>query len=259
MITGSGTVITVNEHRAVNRAFWDEVAPHHAASNFYAVERFVASPDSLGAIETAELGPVAGLEICHLQCHIGLDTLSLARRGATVTGVDFSAESLRIARELSVRTKIEAEFVEADVLEAAEILGRNFDVVFTSRGVLMWLDDLDRWARSCVNLLRPGGVLYLLDIHPLAMALRPTPTGCELTSSYFGGGEPSIKSEDRSYAVQNVGLTNQETHEWIHPVGEVVTALVGAGMLIDFLQEHPADDSGLPALFSVRGHVPGRS
>jgi 2-polyprenyl-3-methyl-5-hydroxy-6-metoxy-1,4-benzoquinol methylase len=92
LVVGSATVITVSEHTTINRAFWDEVAPHHAASDFYAVEKFVAAPDSLGTIETAELGPVTGLEICHLQCHIGLDTLSLARRGASVTGVDFSAE-----------------------------------------------------------------------------------------------------------------------------------------------------------------------
>ena len=256
-------MITVNEHTAINRAFWDEVAPHHAASDFYAVERFVAAPDSLGTIETAELGPVTGLEICHLQCHIGLDTLSLARRGASVTGVDFSAESLRIARELSVRTKIDAMFIESDVLEAASTLDRVFDSVFTSRGVLMWFGDLDRWAHNCVNLLRPGGVFYLLDIHPLAMALQPTTSGYELTSSYFGGGEPSITSQDRSYAVENLGLTNQETHEWIHPVGDVVTALAEAGLLIDFLHEHPSDDHlptrlspdahSLPALFSIRG------
>lgn len=257
----------MSEHSAVNRAFWDEVAPHHAASEFYAVEKFVATPDSLGAIEKAELGPVAGLEICHLQCHIGLDTLSLARRGATVTGVDFSAESLRIARELSVRTKINADFIESDVLDAAATLGREFDLVFTSGGVLMWFGDLDRWARNCVELLRPGGVFYLLDIHPLAMALRPTDTGYELAADYFGGGEPSVTRADGSYAVKDIGLEHQETHEWIHPVGDVITALADAGLAIDFLHEHPADgptrtslaDGGrhqLPALFSVRGHVP---
>ncbi|WP_188895839.1 class I SAM-dependent methyltransferase [Microlunatus endophyticus] len=258
---------TVSEHTAVNRAFWDEVAPHHAASAFYATESFVDDPDSLGAIEKAELGPVAGLEICHLQCHIGLDTLSLARSGATVTGVDFSTESLRIARRLSTRTTINATFVESDVLDAAATLGRRYDLVFTSRGVLMWLGDLDRWARNCVDLIRPGGRFYLLDIHPLAMALEPFPGGYRLASTYFGGGEPSVTSEDRSYAVRDVGLTNQETHEWIHPVGAVVTALAKAGLVIDFLREHPGDDHTpttlssdshdhlLPALFSVGGHL----
>lgn len=247
----------MSAHTTVNRAFWDEVAPHHAASEFYAVEQFVAAPDSLGAIERAELGSVSGLEICHLQCHIGLDTLSLAGLGARVTGVDFSVESLRIARELSGRTGIEADFVESDVLDAAATLGRRFDLVFTSRGVLMWFGDLDRWADNCVNLLRPGGVLYLLDIHPLAMALHETSTGYGLTCSYFGGGEPSITSEDRSYAVSDVGLMNQETHEWIHPVGDVVTALAGAGLAIDFVHEHPDESGSLPALFSVRGQLPG--
>src|SRR3954462_11788580 len=120
----------MREDTAVNRAFWDEIAPHHAASEFYAVERFLATRDTLGAIDKAEVGPVADLSICHLQCHIGLDTLSLATQGARVTGLDFSAEALKIARELSARTGIGATFVQADVLEAADALDTNYDLVF---------------------------------------------------------------------------------------------------------------------------------
>jgi 2-polyprenyl-3-methyl-5-hydroxy-6-metoxy-1,4-benzoquinol methylase len=260
----------MSDHAAVNRAFWDEIAPHHAASEYYAVDQFVRSLDSLGEIEKAELGPVAGAEICHLQCHIGLDTLSLANSGAEVTGVDFSAESLSVARELSSRTGIHAEFVQADVLQAAAILQRTYDLVFTTRGVLMWFGDLDRWASNCAGLLRPGGVFYLLDIHPLAMSLLPNGDQWTLTSSYFGGSEPNITSEDASYAVREVGLTHQETHEWIHPIGRVVTALIDAGLVIDFLHEHPADQQPdgeptaagvamLPALFSIRAHRPSYS
>ena len=106
----------------MNRAFGDEIAPRHAASEFYAVERFLSTKDSLGEIEKAEAGSVDGLSICHLQCHLGLDTLSLAARGATVTGLDFSAESLRVARDLATRSGIAADFVQADVLDAAETL-----------------------------------------------------------------------------------------------------------------------------------------
>lgn len=138
----------MDEHAKINQAFWDEVAPHHARSEFYAVERFLAEPDRLGDIESAEIGDVSGRAICHLQCHIGLDTLSLARRGAEVTGVDFSAESLRIARELAERTGIPATFVESDALSAAETLDAQYDVVFTTRGVLMWIADINGWART---------------------------------------------------------------------------------------------------------------
>ena len=262
----------MREDSAVNRAFWDEIAPHHAASGFYAVERFLATRDSLGDIDKAEVGPVAGLSICHLQCHIGLDTLSLADKGASVTGLDFSAEALQIARELSARTGIAATFVQADVLEAADALDTSYDLVFTTGGVLMWVPDLDRWADNCAKLLGPGGVFYLHDIHPLTMALEPCESGWRLAYSYFGGGHPIVTSADGSYAVSGVGLTHQETHEWIHPVGDVVTALVGAGLVIEFLHEHPNDDhnqasSGvsrapgarqapqLPASYSVRAHL----
>lgn len=127
----------MREDTAVNRAFWDEIAPHHAASEFYAVERFLTTFDSLGEIDKAEVGPVAGLSICHLQCHLGLDTLSLAKRGATVTGLDFSRESLDFARKLSAQTGIAATFVEADVQEADQALDITYDLVFTTGGVLM--------------------------------------------------------------------------------------------------------------------------
>ncbi|GAB3753780.1 class I SAM-dependent methyltransferase [Microlunatus parietis] len=251
----------MNEHTKINQAFWDEVAPHHARSEFYAVERFVADPDRLAEPERGELGEVAGRSICHLQCHIGLDSLALAYRGAEVTGVDLSAESLKIGRELAARTGIPATFVQSDVLTAADTLATRYDIVFTTRGVLMWVSDLTAWARTCARLLRPGGVFYLLDVHPLAMVLEERDPGFRLTGSYFGG-EPNVVEADASYAVRDVGLTHRETHEWVHPVGAVVSALIEAGIMIDFLHEHPAHDqapgtAGLPALYSVRGRLAG--
>lgn len=261
----------MSDDTAVNRAFWDEIAPHHAASAFYAVENFISTRDSLGEIDKREVGPVAGLSICHLQCHLGLDTLSLANKGATVTGLDFSAESLAIARDLSARTGIPAAFVQSDVLDAVEALATTYDMVFTTGGVLMWISDLDRWAVNCANLLRPGGVFYLNDIHPVAMVLDRSGPGWSLTGNYFGSSHPNATTADGSYAVDGVGLEHQETYEWVHPVGEVVTALIGAGLVIEFLHEHPGDESStslsvtadrptvpqLPAFYSVRAHLPG--
>lgn len=259
----------MDRNTAVNQAFWDDVAPHHARSDFYAIERFLTERDSLGDIEVAELGDVSGRSICHLQCHLGLDSLSLANRGAVVTGVDFSAESLRIARELSDRTGIPATYVQSDVLVAAETLDTTFDVVFTTRGVMMWIADLDSWARNCAQLLRLGGTFYLLDIHPLGMVLHQTDSGLQLASSYFGNSQPTVSEADASYAVSNVGLNHRETREWVHPLGDILTALIRAGIVIEFLREHPSDDhapttlspSGerpgvpqLPALYSIRGH-----
>lgn len=262
----------MSDHTAVNRAFWDEIAPHHAASEYYGIERFVSTRDSLGSIEGAELGSVADLTVCHLQCHIGLDTISLARRGAIVTGVDFSAASLQVARDLAERTDARASFVEADVLEAADVLGVAFDLVFTTRGVLMWVSDLSRWADTCARLLRPGGTLYLLDLHPLAMVLHSDESGLRLSGSYFGSDRPTSTSADASYAVRDVGLVHQETREWIHPIGAVVTALATAGLVIEFLHEHsdelPVDGSDaerraagrrLPSWYSIRAHRPESS
>jgi 2-polyprenyl-3-methyl-5-hydroxy-6-metoxy-1,4-benzoquinol methylase len=252
----------MDQHMSVNQKFWDEIAPHHAASDFYSVEQFVAGGQTLGEIELAEVGDVTGKTMVHLQCHIGLDTLSWARRRADITGVDFSAESLRIARDLAARTGLGATFVQADVVAAPERLGDTYDIVFTSRGVLMWLGDLDGWAAACAALLAPGGMFYLLDIHPLAMAAQQTDAGLVLTQSYFAAREPGISRGDGSYAVQDVGLTNTETREWIHPVGDVVSALTGAGIVIEFLHEFPTDaltpttldEPQLPGLFSIRGH-----
>jgi 2-polyprenyl-3-methyl-5-hydroxy-6-metoxy-1,4-benzoquinol methylase len=257
----------VDEHLATNLRFWDEIAPHHAASQAYAVDSFVAGRNTLGAPELAEVGDVTGRELVHLQCHIGLDSLSWARLGAHVTGVDFSAEAVRIARRIADRAGLQARFVEAEVTEAPTALGRTFDVVFTSRGVLMWLADLDRWAQACATLLEPGGRFYLLDHHPLSMALTTTEGGLVLARSYFPTSRPGVSRYDGSYAVRDVGLVNDETHEWIHPVGEVVTSLVRAGITIDSVTEWPADqlspaEAGgnpadtlqLPAFFSVVGH-----
>ncbi|HEU5486428.1 MAG TPA: class I SAM-dependent methyltransferase, partial [Microlunatus sp.] len=181
-------------------------------------------------------------------------------------------ESLRIARDLAARTDLPADFVQTDVLDAATALDRRYDLVFTTGGVMMWIADLARWADSCTRLLRPGGAFYLLDIHPLAMVLSATETGFTLGSSYFGDEHPNATSADASYAVRDIGLVHQETREWIHPVGSVVSALADAGLVIDFLHEHPGDaqsptnlaeTSGaedslqLPALYSVRAHLPG--
>lgn len=260
----------MDDHTTVNRKFWDEIAPHHASSDHYDVESFIAGGDTLGQIEVAEVGDVVDKQMVHLMCHIGLDTLSWARRGAQVTGVDFSDAALEIARTLADRTGLKAEFVRSDVTIAPESLqGRTFDIVFLSRGVLMWLGDLDAWAGACARLLRPGGIFYLLDIHPLGMAVEQTETGIRLTRSYFSDSTPDITVEDGSYAVHDVGLTNTETHEWIHPLGDVVSALIRAGITIEFLHEFRTDSHApttlgpdaehagvpeLPGLFSVRGH-----
>ncbi len=157
-----------------NRANWDDRVPLHVASSFYDVEGFMAQPRTRHVWETEVLGPVAGLDIVHLQCHFGLDSLALAHDGARVVGLDFSSAAVATARDLAQRTGLadRATFVEADVLHAADALApATFDLVYVSLGALCWLPSVEAWAGQVAALLRPGGRLYLHDGHPLAWAL----------------------------------------------------------------------------------------
>ena len=153
----------------VNREMWDERVPIHVASELYDVEAFVAGRSSLRPFELAELPDVRGRTLVHPQCHFGEDTLSWARLGARVTGLDFSGPAVEAARELAARCELEAEFVEANVYDAAEALGgRRFDIVYTGLGALNWLPDVERWARVMASLVAPGGCLYLAEFHPFS-------------------------------------------------------------------------------------------
>jgi 2-polyprenyl-3-methyl-5-hydroxy-6-metoxy-1,4-benzoquinol methylase len=258
----------MDAHTAVNRRLWDELAALHAASLHYDVESFLAGTSTLGDLEVGEVGDVAGRRLLHLMCHFGQDTMSWARLGAEVTGVDFSAEAVGIARDLAARSDIEARFVCTDVLEAADQLDATYDVVFMSKGVMMWIQDLSVWARVCARLLRPGGVFYLLDYHPLALAVTQTEDGLRAHRSYFHTDDPAVVVADGSYAVPDAVLENKESREWTHTLGDIVTSLVQAGVAIEFLHEFPAADAylmpvpqldtgaarhELPAMFSVRG------
>ncbi|MDQ3636616.1 MAG: class I SAM-dependent methyltransferase, partial [Actinomycetota bacterium] len=158
-----------NRWRETNKASWDERVPIHVGGEFYGVEGFRAGEEHLRPFELEEMGDVSGKELLHLQCHFGKDTLSWARHGARVTGLDFSAPAVEAAGKLAAEIGIEAEFVRSDVYEANEALGgRTFDVVYTGLGALNWLPDITRWAGVVAGLVRPGGFLYLAEFHPFA-------------------------------------------------------------------------------------------
>jgi 2-polyprenyl-3-methyl-5-hydroxy-6-metoxy-1,4-benzoquinol methylase len=218
-----------------NRRNWDERAPIHAGSAFYDVDGFRAGRVSLQDFEIDELGPVAGLDLVHLQCHIGLDTLSWARLGARVTGVDFSSPALEIARRLAADLDLSARFELCEVTESAAVLGpERFDVVYTGHGALVWLPDLEAWADNVVGLLRPGGRLYLAEFHPISQMLGDD----DLTVVHTGfADEPLVVDEPGSYADMDAATVHNLTYEWTHPLGEVVTVLARRGMHIEFLHE----------------------
>lgn len=220
-----------------NRALWDERVPIHVASAFYDVAGFRAGGSSLRDFELAELGEVAGRRLLHLQCHFGLDTLSWARRGAVVTGLDFSAPAIETARSLAEHIgATDARFVCADVYRAGEALeGRTYDIVYTGIGALCWLPDLIRWAQVVRSLLAPGGTLYLAELHPVADMLGED--GRTVENDYFRT-EPDIGDEPGSYVDFSARTEHNRSIGWSHPIGEVVTSVAGAGLRIEFLHEH---------------------
>lgn len=229
------------EWRRLNRAQWDErVAAHLAPESDYGHRELHNGPYRLHGIEEAELGPVAGLRVVHLQCHFGVDTLALAQKGAIVTGVDFSPAAIEAARALSAETGIEAEFVLSDVYEVRAALTGTFDRVFTTWGTIVWLPDIRAWANVVASLLAPGGELYFADIHPVALVFDDE-TGRDgrpgWFAPYFQEG-PLVLEQERDYANPVWRLANTRTHEFIHPVGEMVQALLDAGLTLTMLREH---------------------
>ena len=254
-----------------NRALWDERVPIHVASEFYDVDAFLAGGSTLRPFELAEVGEVDGLTLVHAQCHFGLDTLSWVRQGARVTGLDFSHPAILAARELARRAGLQAEFVEANIYDAVRALGRRrFDIVYTGIGAILWLPDIDRWASTMAELLVPGGRLYLAEFHPMTEVFGEQ--DLTVTESYFDRG-PKAYDEPGTYADLSAETTNTRSVEWQHGIGEVVSALAGAGLRIEFLHEHeftltprwpflrrgedqtyrmPPDVPALPLMYSLR-------
>jgi SAM-dependent methyltransferase len=221
----------------LNRAWWDERVPIHLASGYYDLDGFFAKPDVLRAVEVAEVGDVSGRRLLHLQCHIGLDTLSWARRGAAVTGVDFSGPAVEAATALAAQLSLPARFVAADVYDAPEMLGgATFDVVYVSVGALAWLPDVTRWARVVARLLAPGGFLYIAEGHPFGYVLDDA-TGSRVELDYFDS-RPTAWESAGSYADRTAATTANTTVQHHHTLGAIVTAVAEAGLRVEFLHEH---------------------
>jgi SAM-dependent methyltransferase len=225
--------------RELNQANWDDRVPVHLASEFYDLDGFRAGADSLRPFEAAEAGDVAGKRLVHLQCHVGLDTLSWARNGALVTGLDFSGPAIEAARSLAADLAIDASFVTADVYDAVTALGgRRFDVVYTGTGALVWLPDVPRWAGVVAALLEPGGFLYLVEGHPFAQILDDA-EGANIVRDYFDD-RPRVEDYPYTYT-DGPALKHIRSVEFQHGLGQIVTALADAGLRIDFLNEHDFD------------------
>ena len=236
------------EARTANLALWNHWTKVHEKSAFYDVEGFKAGATSLWPLELEELGPYIreGTTLLHLQCHFGLDTLSWARLGAEVVGLDLSDEAVALARRLAAETGLSgrAEFVCSDLYGASNHLGdREFDVVFVSWGAIEWLPDLERWAGIVARHLRPGGTFYLAEIHPFAYALDEASGEQDVQVKYRllpAPDQPEVDPVDGSYADRDADTTGLVAYGWQHSFAEIFGALTGAGLRLEHLHEFPA-------------------
>lgn len=233
----------MDEYTETNRRNWDERAAHHPDTDYYDVEGFLQGESSLYPLEREEFVPYIEREsprILHLQCHFGMDTLSLVRAGASsVVGVDFSSEAVEQARDLAAETDFTdtAEFVEADVCDLD--LGRKFDAVYTSYGVLCWLSDLDAWAVTVVRHLRDGGTFYIAENHPITDVFEHVGDDTATFAYPYFDNEPLFFDAQGSYADLDAEFEHTEQYQFSHSLGEIVTALTECGLHIEFLHEFP--------------------
>ena len=217
-----------------NQQMWDAHTPIHVKSDFYNMEQFRATKNSLNTIETELLGSIRGKRILHLQCHFGQDSISLAHLGAEVTAVDFSGEAIKTARHLAQELQEEVQFIEANIFDLPNVLQDTFDYVFTSYGVIAWFPDLDAWAKLIAQYLNPGGQLVLVEFHPVIWMLNEQRSAFEF--SYFNSGV--IKEVTEGTYAEVDAEVRHESFCWNHSLGEVMGGLKRAGLSIEDFQEY---------------------
>ena len=217
-----------------NRKAWNNKVATHLQSDFYDVPGFLEGKSSLQEIELALLGDLEGKSILHLQCHFGLDTLSLARKGAEVTGVDLSDEAIKTAGELTEKAGLNARFICCDLYDLPEHLDEKFDMVFTTYGTIGWLPDLDQWASLINRFLKPGGELLFVEFHPVVWMFDDDFT--KIGYDYFNT-QPIVETETGTYTDPNAPL-QQEFVAWNHSLGEVFGSLLNVGLTISFFEEY---------------------
>ncbi|RBL90994.1 class I SAM-dependent methyltransferase [Chitinophaga flava] len=204
-------------------------------SAFYNLDKFKAGSTSLNPIEIRELGDVSGKKLLHLQCHFGMDTISWARLGAITTGLDFSDKAITAAKNLALELEANSQFVCSNVYDAGLHITDKFDIVFTSYGTIGWLPDLDKWAAVIVERLKPGGVFYMVDFHPILWMFDDEFS--YIKYSYFNTGEPIEEEKSGTYADREADLKDKE-YGWNHSLSEILNALIKAGLTISFFNEH---------------------
>ncbi|MFB6457831.1 class I SAM-dependent methyltransferase [Chitinophaga sp. Hz27] len=242
---------------SVNKQLWNNKTEVHLGSEFYAVDAFKAGKSSLNAIELEEVGAVEGKHLLHLQCHFGMDTISWAKNGAVVTGLDLSDKAITAAEDLAAQLAVPATFVCANVYDTTKVISGEFDIVYTSYGTIGWLPDLDIWAKEIAAKLKPGGFFYMVDFHPIVWMFDDQFK--EIQYSYFNQA-PIVETTNGTYADRSADL-HDTSYGWNHPTSEVLNALKRAGLTLEFFNEHTSSPYNCfantvevaPGLFQIKG------
>jgi SAM-dependent methyltransferase len=229
----------MDERLKANLDAWNQMARIHAASREYRLAEFKAGENVLKPIELREVGDVRGKSLLHMQCHFGLDTMSWARLGAKITGVDFSDDAIALARSISAELKIPARFIQSNIYDAPAVLHEQFDIVFTSYGALCWLPDITRWAQVAASFVKPGGFFYIAEFHPLILMSdnRRGISKIENEISYF---HTAMREDPPGPDYSDPSKIVSATHQWMYRLGDIVSALAATGLRIDYLHEFPA-------------------
>ncbi|MEO7523814.1 MAG: class I SAM-dependent methyltransferase [Ferruginibacter sp.] len=217
-----------------NKAAWNSRTNHHFNSSFYDVEGFLKGKNSLNDIELKLLNHVEGKNILHLQCHFGQDTISLARMGANVTGVDLSDNAINKAVELSARANVNTTFICCDIYELPRYLDKEFDFVFSSYGTIGWFPNLDKWAAIISKFLKPDGKFIFAEFHPVVWMFD---NEFEKVIYTYSKSEPIIEVEEGTYADRSAPITT-EMITWNHSISEVITSLLQQGLELNFFKEY---------------------
>jgi 2-polyprenyl-3-methyl-5-hydroxy-6-metoxy-1,4-benzoquinol methylase len=227
-----------------NKELWDEFAKLHygTETDGYSVESFLKGKTTLKPYELKEMSNVKGKTLLHLQCHFGLDTLSWEREGAIVTGIDLSSEGIRIAKLLAKRANLKGNFIETNLYDLPKVLSEKFDIIYTSIGVLCWLNDLKEWGRIIASFLKPGGFFYIAESHPFSTVFDNETKGIkdlQVFYNYFHDPVPLEFIADGSYASDTEKIEPKKEYEWTHSMSDIINALIEAGLKIEFLNEYP--------------------
>jgi SAM-dependent methyltransferase len=231
----------MSQYTGENKKLWNEWTGIHVKSAFYDVEGFKQGKNSIDQIELEGVGDVAGKSLLHLQCHFGMTTLSFARLGAQVTGIDFSEEAVAQAQALSQELNLPARFICSDIYDAPNKLNEQFDIVFTSYGVLSWLPDMAAWAKVVAHFLKPDGKFFIAEAHPFAYVFdRPTSLDdLKIVFPYSNKPDEPFKFEVKgSYADKDAEVKHNVEYGWNHSLTDIIGGLLKAGLKITDFNEY---------------------